>query len=73
MWILLLALVCIGLCAIIAQHKNRNIGYAAIWGFLFSWIAVLVYLCLEPLATCPHCGIKIKTNATICYKCGKKI
>ena len=73
MWIIIMALISAGICAALANYKNRSWGPAIIWGLLFSWISVLVYLCLEHLAPCPHCKIGIKTNATLCYKCGMLI
>jgi len=70
---IIIAIVFGTICSLVAKSKNRNWGLAFLWGFLFGLIALIVYLCLSPLAFCPHCKTGIKTNATICWRCGKTI
>ena len=74
MWVIfLVAIIGAVLCWYIAKQKNRNEGFAALWGFLFPLPALIVYSLLEPYAYCPHCKSRIKTNSNVCWKCGKVV
>ena len=44
---LLVRIIIMCICYGIAQEKNRSVGLALVWGFLFPIIAVIVYECLS--------------------------
>lgn len=54
---------------IVASKKGRNVGGWVALSFLFSWIAVIIVACLEPLYV-PKSG---PAPTYKCVRCGKDI
>lgn len=72
-------------CGVVAKKRGRNAIGWAILGLIFGLIALIILLCMQPIAinkpannqnasfdswTCSRCGAKIDGKALFCPSCG---